>query len=148
MFSNVEDAFLSKNKYMGGEKRIVKSLESDFEMVYVAQSCLSWEALHDQYIKLQGIVASRVDNTRTSPYGALCSSTLVNKFQRFQILIERFMEDERSEKGKRYWNFIQKRSSLKSLLQVPEVSGILIVSVLQGFKMQTRNNIRFSIVLN
>ncbi|KAI7754927.1 hypothetical protein M8C21_027037 [Ambrosia artemisiifolia] len=118
--------FLTQKQYMGDEKRIVKSMESDFEMVYVAQSCLSWEALYYEYRKLESIIAaSCADTTCTSPsYGALCSSTLVNKFQRFQILLERFMEDERSEKGKRYWNFIQKRSSINSLLQVPHISGI------------------------
>ncbi|KAD3641013.1 hypothetical protein E3N88_30236 [Mikania micrantha] len=118
------NAFLTKKEHMGGEKRIIKSLENDFEMVYVAQSCLSWEALHNQYRKLDSIIISYADTICTSsPYGgALCSSSLVNKFQRFQILLERFMEDERSEKGKRYSNFIQKRSSLNSLLQVPYIS--------------------------
>ncbi|XP_076908476.1 uncharacterized protein LOC143565372 [Bidens hawaiensis] len=116
--------FLRKKQYMDDEKRIVKSLESDLEMVYVAQSCLSWEALYYQYRKLEGMIASYCAGTTcTSPsYGALCSSTLVSKFQRFHILLERFMEDERSENGKRYWKFIQKRSSLDSLLQVPHVS--------------------------
>ncbi|KAL4568489.1 hypothetical protein LXL04_024102 [Taraxacum kok-saghyz] len=116
-------AFMAKKQHTGGEERILKSLESDFEMVYVAQSCLSWEALNDQYRKLEAIVEySCADGTCTSPYGALCSSTLALKFQRFQILLERFMEDERSENGKRYWNFVQRRSSLKSLLLVPQVS--------------------------
>ncbi|KAI3503320.1 hypothetical protein L1887_31760 [Cichorium endivia] len=115
-------AFTGKELHSGGEERILKSLESDFEMVYVAQSCLSWEALHDQYRKLESIVASCADGTCASPYGALCSSTVALKFQRFQILLERFMEDERFESGKRYWNFIQRRSSLKSLLLVPYVS--------------------------
>ncbi|KAM0058215.1 hypothetical protein Hdeb2414_s0005g00167651 [Helianthus debilis subsp. tardiflorus] len=108
--------FLRKKQYMGDEKRIIKSLESDFEMVYVAQACLSWEALYYEYRKLDSIITtSCVDGSYTSP-------SIVNKFQRFQILLERFMEDERTEKGKRYWNFIQKRSSLNSLLQVPHIS--------------------------
>lgn len=115
----------NNKRRLGGDERILKSLESDFEMVYVAQSCLSWEALHDQYRKLEAIVDSCAHDTCTSDYGALCSSTLVVKFQRFQILLERFMEDERSENGKRYWNFNQRRSSLKSLLLVPQVSGTL-----------------------
>ncbi|XP_076946416.1 uncharacterized protein LOC143617897 [Bidens hawaiensis] len=102
--------FLRNKHYMYDEKRIVKSLESDFEMVYVAQSCLSWEALYYQYRKLESMIASYCAGTTcTSPsYGALCSSTLVSKFQRFKILLERFMEDERSEKGKRYWKFTEK----------------------------------------
>ncbi|KAI3713162.1 hypothetical protein L1987_71735 [Smallanthus sonchifolius] len=124
------NAVVAKKQYMDGEKKILKTLESDFEMVYVAQACLSWEALHYQYRKLESIITSCADTTCTSPYGALCSSTLVNKFQRFQILLERFMEDERTAKGKRYWNFIQKRSSLSSLLQVPYISAAMFCSIL------------------
>ncbi|KAI3665869.1 hypothetical protein L6452_44504 [Arctium lappa] len=118
------NAFLTKKRCSNVEKRILKSLESDIEMVYVAQSCLSWEALHDQYRKLEVMVASAcaADTSCTSEYGALITCTLATKFQRFQILLDRFMEDERCVKGKRYLNFIQKRSSLKSLLQVPQIS--------------------------
>nr|XP_043608847.1 uncharacterized protein LOC122580645 [Erigeron canadensis] len=117
------NALLAKTEHSASEKRIIRSLESDIEMVYVAQSCLSWEALHDQYRKLEGIIDSCNDVTNcASPYGALCSGAFVNKLQRFQILLERFMEDEIFEKGKRYWNFVRKRASYKSLLQVPDVS--------------------------
>ncbi|KVI02547.1 uncharacterized protein LOC112513050 [Cynara cardunculus var. scolymus] len=114
------NAFLTKKRCSNVEKRLVKSLESDMEMVYVAQSCLSWEALHDQYRKLESMVAA--DISCTSGDGALITCTLASKFQRFQILLDRFMEDERSENGKRFSNFIHKRSSLKTFLQVPHIS--------------------------
>ncbi|CAK9142504.1 unnamed protein product [Ilex paraguariensis] len=99
------------------KKRLLKSLESDFEMVYVAQSCLSWEALHHQYTKVEALASSRSTN-------GVFYNNVAGRFQKFQILLERFMEDERSE-GKRYWNYVQRRFSVKSLLQVPEVSGYM-----------------------
>ncbi|KAK6913272.1 Protein of unknown function DUF1666, partial [Dillenia turbinata] len=95
-------------------KRLIRSLESDFELVYVAQSCLSWEALYHQYRKLEALSSSG------SPNGFFYNN-VAEEFQNFHILLERFMEDERLE-GKRFWNFIQGRLTFKSLLQVPEVS--------------------------
>ncbi|XP_074375088.1 uncharacterized protein LOC141716807 [Apium graveolens] len=99
----------------GVRKRLLRSLESDLEMVYVAQTCLSWEALHHQYRKVKALVAS-------SSNGGFYDK-IAERFQKFQILVERFMENERVGKGKRYWTYIQRRSSIKSLLQVPAVSG-------------------------
>lgn len=95
-------------------KRLLRSLESDFEMVYVAQSCLSWEALHHQYRKVE-VLASQ---------NGVFYNNVAGRFQKFQVLLDRFMEDEWCE-GKRYWTYVQRRSSLESLLQVPQVSGIL-----------------------
>lgn len=99
----------------GIRKRLLRSLESDLEMVYVAQTCLSWEALHHQYRKVKALVA-------LSTNGGFVDK-IAERFQKFQILIERFMENERGGKSKRYWTFVQRRSSIKSLLQVPSVSG-------------------------
>ncbi|KAK9272000.1 hypothetical protein L1049_002369 [Liquidambar formosana] len=96
-------------------KRLLRSLESDFEMVYVAQSCLSWEALHHQYRKVEALSCSSSQN-------GVFYNNVAGEFQKFQVLLERFMEDERCE-GKRFWNYVQGRFSLKSLLQIPEVSG-------------------------
>ncbi|PSS35140.1 Protein of unknown function DUF1666 protein [Actinidia chinensis var. chinensis] len=98
-------------------RRLLRSLESDFELVYVAQSCLSWEALHYQYRKVEALACTSFQN------GAFYEN-VVAKFQKFQILLERFMEDERCE-GKRHWNYVQRRLSSKSLLQVPQVSGYM-----------------------
>lgn len=103
------------NEDNGVRKRLLKILESDLEMVYVAQTCLSWEALHHQYRKVKALVAS---STNGGFY-----DKIAERFQKFQILIERFLENERGGKGKRYWTYVQRRSSIKSLLQVPPVSG-------------------------
>lgn len=100
------------------KRRLLRSIESDFEMVYVAQSCLSWEVLHYQYRKVKQI-------ERPSSQNNIFCSNVAGEFQKFQILLERFMEDEQSE-GKRVQNYVQGRFSLKSLLQVPEFSGQII----------------------
>ncbi|KAF8390191.1 hypothetical protein HHK36_024713 [Tetracentron sinense] len=98
-------------------KRLLRSLESDYEMVYVGQSCLCWEALHHQYRRVEEAAYS-------SSQSGVFNANVAENFQRFQVLLERFMENERCE-GKRIWNYVQGRFSLKSLLQVPEVSGYL-----------------------
>lgn len=97
-------------------KKLLRSLESDFELVYVAQSCLSWEVLHYQYIKVEALSNSSSQNLSFS-------DNVVGEFQKFQVLLERFMEEERCE-GTRVWNYVRGRFSLKSLLQVPKVSGM------------------------
>ncbi|GMN42230.1 hypothetical protein TIFTF001_011451 [Ficus carica] len=96
------------------KRRLLRSVESDFEMVYVAQSCLSWEALHHQYRKVKEIEFCSSENN------IFCSNVFA-EFQKFQVLLERFMENEHSE-GRRVLNFVQGRFTFKSLLQVPEFS--------------------------
>lgn len=107
------------------KSRLLRSLESDFEMVYVAQSCLSWEALHHQYRKAKALECSSSQTNIFDKNGA-------TEFQKFQVLLERFMEDEQSE-GKRVWNYVRRRFSLKSLLQVPDISGKIIFNVVMGY---------------
>ncbi|KAL2523123.1 uncharacterized protein Fot_27046 [Forsythia ovata] len=99
-------------------KILARSLESDLELIYVAQMCLSWEALHYQYRKVESIINSQNE--------ALFHNCTARDFQTFQVLLERFMEDEKCE-GKRYSNFIHKRFSFKTLLQVPDVTERAIV---------------------
>ncbi|XP_059670347.1 uncharacterized protein LOC132315918 [Cornus florida] len=101
-------------------KKLLRSLESDFEMVYVAQSCLSWEALHHQYQKVEALIAC----SNSTQIGVFYNN-VAGEFQKFQVLLERFMEDERCYPTKRYWNYVQRRLSQNSLLQVPEISGYM-----------------------
>ncbi|GMP28849.1 hypothetical protein CsSME_00004216 [Camellia sinensis var. sinensis] len=96
--------------------KLLRSLENDYELVYVAHSCLSWEALHYQYQKVRAVIA------RSASQNAAFCDNVAGRFQKFQILLERFMEDETCEGKKRYWNYVQRRSSLRGLLQVPQVS--------------------------
>ncbi|KAK1260350.1 hypothetical protein QJS04_geneDACA019470 [Acorus gramineus] len=91
-------------------------------MIYVGQLCLGWEALHYQYRKVEGLASSSVK-------GAFFGN-VAGKFQKFQIFLERFTENDKGE-GRRVWNYVQNRSSFKSLLQVPEVKKELGMNDLQ-----------------
>ncbi|CAA7038650.1 unnamed protein product [Microthlaspi erraticum] len=94
------------------EKRLKQSIEKDLELVYVAQLCLSWEALQHQYITVRETL---------NPAGSK-GDGLSKEFQKFQVLLERFLEDERCE-GKRVLSFVQRRFELMSFFQIPGLSG-------------------------
>ncbi|XVE83772.1 hypothetical protein DITRI_Ditri16bG0113300 [Diplodiscus trichospermus] len=98
------------------KKKLLRSLQSDFELVYVAQSCLTWEALHHQYRKVKFLTFSN----------SLFPDNVFWDFQNFQVLLERFLDEERyCYLGKRAWNYVQARLASKSILQVPKVTGFL-----------------------
>ncbi|XVF58281.1 hypothetical protein PTKIN_Ptkin07bG0052400 [Pterospermum kingtungense] len=98
------------------KKKLLRSLQSDFELIYVAQSCLTWEALHHQYRKVKFLTFSN----------CLFSDNVAEEFQNFQVLLERFLEEERyCYQGKRAWNYVQARLASKTLLQVPKVMGFM-----------------------
>lgn len=97
------------------KKNLLRSLQSDFVLVYVGQSCLTWEALHHQHRKVKLL----------SFTNCLFAGNLAKDFQNFQVLLERFLEEERYVyKGKRAWNYVQARLASKTLLQVPKLTGI------------------------
>ncbi|XP_019092633.1 PREDICTED: uncharacterized protein LOC104782350 [Camelina sativa] len=97
------------------EKRLKQSIEKDLELVYVAQSCLSWEALQHQYITVR-------DSTKPADSRGGLHDVISREFQNFQVLLERFLEDERCQ-GKRVLSFVQRRFELMSFFQVPRLSG-------------------------
>lgn len=97
------------------KRKLLRSLEGDFEMVYVGQSCLCWEALHHQYRKVGALASS-------ASLGGDFYDNVAGKFKKFRVLLERFLENERTDQ-KRFWNYVQGRFSMKNLLQVPEISG-------------------------
>lgn len=94
-------------------KKLAKSIESDFELVYVGQSCLSWEALCHQHRKVKVI---------SDAHRGCFHGEVAERFQQFQILLERFIETENCE-GKRFWNYVQTKFCNAQLLQIPDVSG-------------------------
>ena len=96
-------------------RKLLRSFENEFEMVYVAQSCLTWKALYHQYTKVKALGIS-------SSVNSVFCSYVAGEFQKFHVLLFRYMENEQSE-GTRVWNYVRERFSLKGLLQVPEVSG-------------------------
>ncbi|OEL36415.1 hypothetical protein BAE44_0002570 [Dichanthelium oligosanthes] len=82
------------------------------ETAYVAHVSLSWEALHCTYVHLSLIVAAQPDNPTTY-------SCAAQAFQQFQVLLQRFVENEPFEHGTRVEKYARSRSLLSKLLQVP-----------------------------
>ncbi|XVF60528.1 hypothetical protein PTKIN_Ptkin08bG0054700 [Pterospermum kingtungense] len=93
--------------------KFIKDLQSDLEMVYVGQLCLSWEILHWQYEKATEIWES-------DPYSIRRYNEVAGEFQQFQVLMQRFIENEPFE-GPRLQNYIKNRCVLRNLLQVPVI---------------------------
>ncbi|KAI3809755.1 hypothetical protein L1987_19355 [Smallanthus sonchifolius] len=86
----------------------------ELEAAYVAQICLTWEALNWNYNFFHHLSASR----RDSDPG--CPAYIVQQFQQFQVLLQRYIETESYENGRRPVVYAIKRSLASKLLQVPE----------------------------
>ncbi|KAL1211333.1 hypothetical protein V5N11_023356 [Cardamine amara subsp. amara] len=99
------------------EKSLKQMIEKDLELVYVAQSCLSWEALQHQYTTVRDSSKPADSKGRV-----LYDDNISREFQNFQVLLDRFLEDERCQ-GKRVLSFVQRRIEFMSFFQVPRLSG-------------------------
>nr|GMC90256.1 uncharacterized protein LOC109153702 isoform X1 [Ipomoea batatas]GMC91589.1 uncharacterized protein LOC109153702 isoform X1 [Ipomoea batatas] len=82
-------------------KKFIKELQSDLEVVYVGQMCLSWEFLNWQYGKA-------LDLWDSDPRGLHQYNEVAGEFQQFQVLIQRFIEDEPFQ-GTRVQHYINRR---------------------------------------
>ncbi|KAF9663727.1 hypothetical protein SADUNF_Sadunf17G0082200 [Salix dunnii] len=91
----------------------VREYHNDLEVVYVGQLCLSWEILHWQYEKALELWDS-------DPYGMRQYNEVAGEFQQFQVMLQRFIENEPFE-GPRVKNYIKNRCVLRNLLQVPVI---------------------------
>ncbi|CAN6174312.1 unnamed protein product [Urochloa humidicola] len=94
-------------------ERFLKELRYDLETVYVGQMCLSWEFLRWQY-------EQACDLPESDPYHSHQYNQVAGEFQQFQVVVQRFVEDE-SFKGPRLPNYINNRCVLRNLLQVPVI---------------------------
>lgn len=103
-----------------GRRKLVRRLQCEFERVYVGHSCLCWDAMHHHYLKVQQMAAA--DYRLRLP----CDRA-AQKFQKFRVLLERFMEDE-ERRIERFWRYSKGRLASKSLLQVPCLSGDFFLS--------------------
>ncbi|CAK7328004.1 unnamed protein product [Dovyalis caffra] len=105
----------SKHKKSSSDpmKNFIRELHNDLEVVYVGQLCLSWEILHWQYEKALELWDS-------DPYGMRQYNEVAGEFQQFQVLLQRFIENEPFE-GPRVQNYIKSRCVLRNLLQVPVI---------------------------
>ncbi|XP_068638949.1 uncharacterized protein [Aristolochia californica] len=89
----------------------------DLEIAYVAQVCLAWEALQCQYLHLSHIISSQPENSA-------CYGHAAQQFQQFQVLLQRFIENEPFEQGNRVENYAKTKTLLPKLLQVPSFQGL------------------------
>nr|DAD31790.1 TPA_asm: hypothetical protein HUJ06_010641 [Nelumbo nucifera] len=86
----------------------------ELENAYVAQVCLAWEALNWNYKNLQRLRASRQEEDPG------CPGRIAQQFQQFQVLLQRYIENEPYEHGRRPEVYARMRISAPKLLQVPE----------------------------
>ncbi|XP_075090495.1 uncharacterized protein LOC107759361 isoform X1 [Nicotiana tabacum] len=93
--------------------KFIKELQSDLEVIYVAQMCLSWEFLHWQYGKALSLWDS-------DPRGIRTYNEVAGEFQQFQVLLQRFIENEPFQRP-RVQYYIKSRYDLRNLLQVPVI---------------------------
>ncbi|XP_042061013.1 uncharacterized protein LOC121805277 isoform X2 [Salvia splendens] len=105
----------SKHKKQGScpMKKLMNELQGDVEVVYVGQMCLSWEILQWQYEKA-------LELWNSDPHSVHCYNEVVAEFQQFQVLLQRFIEDEPFQGG-RVQTYVKARCVLRNLLQVPLV---------------------------
>lgn len=93
----------------------IKELHRDLELFYVGQLCLSWEILSWLYVKALELM--EYDSKGRHSYNRVAED-----FQQFQVLVQRFMEDEPFQ-GPRILNYVKKRCIIRNLLQVPTIKG-------------------------
>ncbi|KAF3444788.1 hypothetical protein FNV43_RR14481 [Rhamnella rubrinervis] len=93
--------------------KFIRELHGDLEMVYVGQLCLSWEFLQWQYEKAFELWESE-------PYGLRKYNEVAGEFQQFQVLMQRFIENEPFQ-GPRVENYVKNRCVMRNLLQVPVI---------------------------
>ncbi|KAL2648919.1 hypothetical protein GLYMA_05G234100v4 [Glycine max] len=90
----------------------------ELEAAYVAQICLTWEALSWNYKNFRSKHASRQDHDTG------CSATVAQQFQQFQVLLQRYIENEPYEHGRRPEIFARMRLLAPNLLLVPEYQDL------------------------
>lgn len=94
----------------------MESFYADLETVCVGHVCLSWEILQWQYGKTRDLL--EFDSSNYRQY-----NQVANELQLFQVLLQRFVENEPFQSGPRIENYVKNRCVLLSLLQVPAVRG-------------------------
>ncbi|PIA63601.1 hypothetical protein AQUCO_00201150v1, partial [Aquilegia coerulea] len=87
----------------------------ELETAYVAQICLAWEALNWNYQNFKRFIASHQDEEDPG-----CPGKVAQQFQQFQVLLQRFIENEPYEHGRRPEVYARIRKISPKLLQVPE----------------------------
>lgn len=89
----------------------------ELESAYVAQICLTWEALNWNY---KNFVNKKLGNCKRSDMDSGCPGKVAQQFQQFQVLLQRYIENEPYEHGRRPEIYARMRLLAPNLLQVPE----------------------------
>ncbi|KAL6969594.1 hypothetical protein U1Q18_029305 [Sarracenia purpurea var. burkii] len=92
----------------------ITELHRNLEIVYVGQTCLSWEILHWQHEKAKELLE------HDSGDGHRWYDLVAGEFQQFQVLVQRFVESEPFQ-GPRVQNYAKNRCDLRAFLQVPAI---------------------------
>ncbi|XP_061344932.1 uncharacterized protein LOC133290826 [Gastrolobium bilobum] len=92
----------------------------ELEAAYVAQICLTWEALSWNYKNFHSKHASR------QGLDTGCPATVAQQFQQFRVLLKRYIENEPYEHGRRPEIYARMRLLAPKLLLVPEYQGMVI----------------------
>ncbi|TVU22096.1 hypothetical protein EJB05_31776, partial [Eragrostis curvula] len=87
----------------------------DLERAYVAQVCLTWEALNWNYTSFR-----RHNGVDGNIAARCCPARVAQEFQQFQVLLHRFIENEPYEYGRRPEVYARMKNSTPKLLLVPE----------------------------
>ncbi|BAU02789.1 uncharacterized protein HKW66_Vig0122940 [Vigna angularis] len=87
----------------------------ELEAAYVAQICSTWEALNWNYKNFQSKRASRSHDVDVG-----CPATIAQRLQQFQVLLQRYIETEPYEHGRRPEIYARVRNLAPKLLLVPE----------------------------
>ncbi|CAA7043179.1 unnamed protein product [Microthlaspi erraticum] len=89
----------------------------ELESAYVAQMCLTWEALSWNYKNFE---RKRSATQRISFNDIGCPAVIADQFRTFHILLQRYVENEPYENGKRPEIYARMRTLAPKLLLVPE----------------------------
>ncbi|PPS01556.1 hypothetical protein GOBAR_AA19110 [Gossypium barbadense] len=95
--------------------KLIRDLHKEFETVYVGQICLSWAILLWQFGQVKKLLDC--DNSLAIHH----YNQVAEEFQHFQVLLQRFIEDEPFRTGHRVENYTYSRCSVRHLLQVPVI---------------------------
>uniref|UniRef100_A0A804QH71 Uncharacterized protein n=1 Tax=Zea mays TaxID=4577 RepID=A0A804QH71_MAIZE len=87
----------------------------ELERAYVAQVCLTWEALNWSYTSFR-----RRNGGDGNLAARCCPARVAQEFQQFQVLLHRFVESEPYECGRRPEVYARMKNSTPKLLLVPE----------------------------
>ncbi|XP_021739095.1 uncharacterized protein LOC110705517 isoform X2 [Chenopodium quinoa] len=105
----------NKKKPSSGDEIYKNNPYNELEVAYVAQICLTWEALNWNYVTFKRKLVLKTDLVDPG-----CPAYIAQQFQQFQVLLQRYNENEPYQRGKRPEIYARMRGHAPKLLQVPE----------------------------